>query len=89
MAGVQRTRIGYGNEGRAKQLAASLSEFIRVFTIQPPPATQHSKSLVMPGSRGGLQTVSPSFALTHEGCTAAFSSPSIFHLHHCDLYDPI
>lgn len=36
MAGVQRTRIGYGNEGRTEQLAASLSDFIRLFSLYYP-----------------------------------------------------
>lgn len=36
MAAVQRTRIGYGNEGRTKQLAASLSDFIRLFSLYRP-----------------------------------------------------
>lgn len=36
MAGVQRTRIGYGNEGRTKQLAASLTDFIRLFSLYYP-----------------------------------------------------
>lgn len=40
MAGVQRTRIGYGNEGRTKQLAASLSDFIRLFSLYYPTSPQ-------------------------------------------------
>lgn len=36
LAAVQRTRIGYGNEGRTKQLAASLSDFIRLFSLYRP-----------------------------------------------------
>lgn len=59
MAGVQRTRIGYGNEGRTKQLAASLSDFIRLFSLYHPTSpplktTQHTKSLVVALLAGGV-----------------------------------
>lgn len=59
MAGVQRTRIGYGNEGRTKQLAASLSDFIRLFSLYHPTSpplktTQHTKSLVVAPLAGGV-----------------------------------
>lgn len=63
MAGVQRTRIGYGNEGRTKQLAASLSDFIRLFSLYYPTSpnnTTHQISCCAQltgkgGEGGGLQ----------------------------------
>lgn len=58
MAGVQRTRIGYGNEGRTKQLAASLSDFIRLFfslLSSLPPTTQHNTpNLLLCPAHGGV-----------------------------------
>lgn len=51
-------RIGYANEGRTKQLAASLSDFILcLLSLYCPTSlsndtTQHTEALVMPGSRG-------------------------------------
>lgn len=60
MAAVQRTRIGYGNEGRTKQLAASLSDFIRLFSLYRPASpnkTTHQISccaLLGGGGGGGV-----------------------------------
>lgn len=77
LAGVQRTRIGYGNEGRTKQLAASLSDFIRLFSLyypaSPNNATQHTKSLLLHAQHSGgsstlqlgTSALSPSFYETH------------------------
>lgn len=70
MAAVQRTRIGYGNEGRTKQLAASLSDFIRLFSLYRPASpnkTTHQISccaLLTGGVCGGVfhrGTFPPSF----------------------------
>ena len=92
MAGVQRTRIGYGNEGRTKQLAASLSDFIRLFTISLPPTTPRTKSLVMASARGG----SPTGHGTPLSCHGAhrlsgaedFFTECLCSLHHSGLYHP-
>lgn len=59
MAGVQRTRIGYGNEGRTKQLAASLPDFILLFSLYYPTSpnnTTHQISCcALLTGRGGLR----------------------------------
>lgn len=64
-------RIGYGNEGRTEQLAASLSDFIRLFSprrptsnlsssphhpkLSLPKTTQHTESLVVAAAAAPLQ----------------------------------
>lgn len=55
MAAVQRTRIGYGNEGRTKQLAASLSDFIRLFSLLPSclPQQNNTPNLLLCPAHGG------------------------------------
>ncbi len=102
MAGVQRTRSGYGNEGRTKQLAASLSDFIRLFSLYYPTSpnntTQHTKSLVMPGSRGGSPTEKrqalfpPPFTKRTDSQVLRIhrrlSCRSVSHPYHSGLYDP-
>lgn len=91
MAAVQRTRIGYGNEGRTEQLAASLSDLIRLFSLYPPslplPPQQHNtthKSLVVPSTSGGSffnRDPSGSFLSSHQThrltLSLIFGAPSL------------
>lgn len=100
MAAVQRTRIGYGNEGRTKQLAASLSDFIRLFSLYRPASpnkTTHQISCcALLAGGGGSSTGGRFHPLSLLKCTGSGRSApisalrparqSVSHLH--DLRGP-
>lgn len=101
MAAVQRTRIGYGNEGRTKQLAASLSDLIRLFSLYRPASpnkTTHQISCcaLLAGGGGCLPQGDVSTPLSLLKCTGSGRSApisalrparqSVSHLH--DLRGP-
>lgn len=82
LAEVQRTHTGYGNEGRTKQLAASLSDYLSLFSYYPPPPTPNL--LVTPSTQGGLQRGRSAFfllwgALPHKCWGFIVSSLLIIH----------
>lgn len=96
MAAVQRTSIGYGNEGRTKQLAASLSDFIRLFSLYRPASpnkTTHQISCCALLTGGGVSSTGGRFPplsllkCTGSGRSAPISAlrparQSVSHLHH-------